>query len=217
MNKHANLVCANQHSLDAAKHPTKYLIRQLASEYSMATMQLHQQLLSHPKLHCPLLQKLSQTSQRLQSRLLLELVLMMMCLLKQHLTELLMGQLLMHQLRPQHGLSEQATQHPEQATQHPNQLTWHPDHQLLAKLQQQVHLLRQPLPSKANASALMAPLLAGQQQQGCSPTSCVRQELPWDCWNSCMKLHPHLPLFRCLNRHAMAGRTVSIGTDNSAA
>ena len=98
----------------------------------MATthMQLQQQLLSHPKLHCLLLQNLSQISRRLHSTLLLGLMhmLLMMCPLQQHLTERLIGQLLMHQLRPQHGLSEQATQHPEQATQHPDQLNWLPDH-----------------------------------------------------------------------------------------
>jgi len=155
-------------------------------------MQIQQQLLSHPKLHCLLLQKLSQTSLRLQSRLPLGLMhmLLMMCQLHQHLT----GQLLLHQLRPQPCLSEQATQHPEQAIQHPDQSTWHPD-LLPVKLQQQMHLLRQLLPSRATASAPTVPLLAGQQQQGCRLTSCVRQELPWGCGNSCMRLHPHLLLF----------------------
>ena len=114
----------------------------------------------------------------------------MMCQLHQQLT----GQLLLYQLRPQPCLSEEATQHPEQATQHPDQSIWHPNH-LLAKLQQQMHLLHQPLPSRATALALTAPSLAGQQQQGCRPTSCVRQELPWGCGNSCMKLHPHLLLY----------------------
>ena len=61
----------------------------------MATthMQLQQQLLSHPKLHCLLLQNLSQISRRLHSTLLLGLMhmLLMMCQLHQHLTELLIG------------------------------------------------------------------------------------------------------------------------------
>ncbi len=179
--------------------PQMILIRQPVSEYGMATtrMQLHQQLLSHPKLHWQLLQKLPPTS----LRLLLEPLSLMMCQLHQPLTELLIGQLLLYQLRPQLCLSEQATQHPDQSTQHPDQstqhpeqATQHPDH-LLAKLQQQMHLLRQLLPSRATASALTAPLLAGQQQQGCRPTSCVRQELPLACGNSCMRLHPHLLLY----------------------
>ena len=172
--------------------PQMILIRQPVSEYGMATtrMQLHQQLLSHPKLHWQLLQKLPPTS----LRLLLGPLLLMMCHLHQHLIERPIGQLLLYQLRPQPCLSEQATKHPEQATQHPDQSIWHPDH-LLAKLQQQMHLLHQPLPSRAIASALTAPLLAGRQQQGFRPTSCVRQELPWGCGNSCMRLHPHLLLF----------------------
>lgn len=182
---------ATARGIDPLK-PQMILIRRPASEYGTATtsMQRHKQLLSHPKLRWPL----PQTSLRLQSRLLLGLMLLMMCQLQQHLTELLIGQLLLHQLRPQRCLSEQTIQHPEQATLHPDQSTWHPDH-LLAKLRQQMHLLRLPLPSRATALALTAPLLAGQQQQGCRPTSCVRQELHWGCGSSCMKLHPHLQLF----------------------
>ncbi len=60
--------------------PQMMLMRQLASENSTATisMQLQQQLLSHPKLHCPLLQKLSQISLRLHFRLLLGLMHMLL-------------------------------------------------------------------------------------------------------------------------------------------
>ena len=88
------------------------------------------------------------------------------------------------------------------------------DAQLLVKLQQQVHMLRQTPPSRANAAALTPPLLTEQQQQACRPTPCVRhvvQELPWGCGNSCIRT---FHLLAPVNRHAMTGMRVSVGTDN---
>ena len=124
------------------------------------------------------------------------------------------GQLLLYQLRSQHGLSEQATQHPKQVRQHPDQLTWHPDH------------CRRPAASEAAAASAPAASESSQQGKCCSPdgtfvgraaarpTSSVKQELPRGYENSCIHT---FHLLAPVNRHAMVVMTVSLGTNNSAA
>ncbi len=63
----------------------------------------------------------------------------------------------LYQLKSQHGLSGQATQHPKQARQHPDQLTWHPDH------------CRCPAASEAAAASAPAASESSQQGKCCSP------------------------------------------------